>query len=247
MAGKDDLKGTQADDSKRNSNDDSKGTPKKNKGKLYTDAQIAKFKSDSANMAQGRAEVKAKQEKDALDQELQSYKTRLDALEGERNEDRLAEARGDDDKMRTYQRENTLRTRERQADERDRDLTRREGQVKADRAEVDKDIGVVSIATIAAKHGIDQERLEKLGITDPEQLEKVAEELAAAGKAPETEDEKTAREAREAAGEESLDIDDGETAGGAGTLEALEQANEDFQAGKIDSKKLEEIAKKVKD
>lgn len=216
MATKDDPKGTPGmnPDGTPKKDDSNKGTPK-DKGKLYAAAEIDRIKADSASMGQGRAEKVAKQEKETLTQELQSTKTRLDALERETGEARLAEARaGGDDSLRIYQREEAVRKRERQADGREGDLTRREGQVKADRAEVAKDIGVVSIATIAAKHGIDQERLEKLGITDPEQLELVAEELVASGKPPETEEEKTAREAREAAGEEGLKLDTGEGAGG---------------------------------
>lgn len=223
MPDKDETKGTGQDTSsgKTGQSSGSKGgSTSKDKGKLYTDAQIVKIKSDSAAEA-GRLRKAAEEERDTLKQDLQSTKSRLDALERETGESRLAEARaGGDDQLRIYQREEAVRKRERQADERDSDITRREGQVKADRAEVDKDKGIVSVAYVAAKHDLDPERLEKLGITDPEALEKVAEELAAAGKPPETEEEKTAREAREAAGEEKLELDTGE---GSGSGEKTEQ------------------------
>ncbi|GAH67173.1 unnamed protein product, partial [marine sediment metagenome] len=186
----------------------------------YTAAEIDRIKADSASMGQGRAEKVAKQEKETLTQELQSTKTRLDALEARANEARLAEARGDPVKLRTYQGEQAVATRERQVEEQIRDIARREGQLKADREEVNRDKGVVSIAYVAAKHGLEVEDLESLGISDPDALEKVAVKLAAAGKPPETEEEKTAREAREAAGEEKLDLDTGE---GSGSGEKTEQ------------------------
>ena len=177
---KDETKGTPGTNPNGTPKDETKGTPK-DKGKLFTQAAIDRIKADSAKMGQGRAEVKAKQEKDDLTQELQSTKSRLDALERETGESRLAEARaGGDDSLRIYQREEAVRKRERQADERDGDLTRREGQVKTDRAEVDSDRGVVSVAYLAAKHGVAVEKLESYGITDPEALEKVAVDLAAA-------------------------------------------------------------------
>ncbi|MBA7651171.1 hypothetical protein ES703_58986 [subsurface metagenome] len=214
MTTKDETKGTPGDESKGKGTpkDESKGTPK-DKGKLYTVAQIDKLKSDAAAMGQGRAEKVAKQEKDALTSELESMKGRFDALEGQANETRLAEARGDPVKLQAYQRDQAVGKREQVVADKERDLIRREGQVKTDRAEIDKDKGVVSVAYLAAKHGLEVEKLESYGITDPEALEKVAVDLAAAGKPPETEEEKTAREAREAAGEEKLELDSGEGSG----------------------------------
>jgi len=246
MPDKDETTGTPGTNPDGTPKDETKGTPKKAKGKLYTEAEIAKFKSDAAAMGQGRAEKVAKQEKEALTQELQDTKNRMDALEREVNETQLAEARGDSTKLRAYQREQATTKREREVADKERDVARREAQLKSDREEVDRDKGVVSVAYVAAKHGLETETLEELGISDMETLEKVAARLAAAGKQPETEEEKTAREAREAAGEEGIEPDAGETAGGAGTLEALEKANVDFSEGKITEKQLEEIAAKVK-
>ena len=212
MADKDETKGTPSDESTKGTpKDESKGTPK-DKGKLYTEADIAKIKSDSAAMAQGRAEKTANQEKEALTQELQSTKSRLDALEAQGREARLAEARGDSTKMHAFQSEEALIARERQADDRDRDLTRREGQLKADREEVDKDKGVVSTAYLAAKHGLKVEDLEELGDLSPEALEKVAVKLAAA---------KPKGEGGEGGeGDESLKLDPGD---GSGSGEPTEQ------------------------
>lgn len=167
------------DEPKGTPKDESKGTPK-DKGKLYSEAEIAKIKSDSAAMSDGRRAKAVEKERDTLKQELQATTSRLDALERERDESRLAEARGDPDQLRAYQREQELRKLERQVTEMQADLARREGQLKEDRAEVDKDRGVVSIAYIAAKHGLETEELESLGISDPEALERVAERLAAA-------------------------------------------------------------------
>lgn len=240
MGDKDETKGTPSDESKGTPKDESKGTPK-DKGKLYTDAEIDKIKANAAAMGQGREKKVAEQEKSALTQELQSTKSRLDALEREMDESRLAEAKGEPAQMPVYQREQAVKKRERQADDREGDLTRREGQVKADREEVDKDRGVVSIAYIAAKHGLETEELEELGISDHEQLEKVAAKLAAAKPKEPGEGE------GEGEGEEEFTPDSGETAGGAGALAALEKANEDFQSGKITEKQLQEATSKVPD
>jgi len=156
------------------------------KGKLYTVTQITKIKSDAAAEA-GRLRKAAEQERDTLQQDLQTTKTRLDDLEGQVRESRLAEARGDPAQLTLFQREEAITKRERQVGEKDRDLARREGQLTSDRADVDKDKGVVSIAYIAAKYGLETEKLEALGVSDPEALERVAKELASAkpgGKAP---------------------------------------------------------------
>ena len=70
------------------SSSETKGTSK-DKGKLYTDADIVKMKSDAAAEA-GRLRKAAELERDTLKQDLQSTNTRLDALEGATNESRLA-------------------------------------------------------------------------------------------------------------------------------------------------------------
>jgi len=213
MSDKDDTKGTPADESERNSKDDSKGTPKKDKGKLYTQAAIDKLKSDAAAMAQGRAEKVAAQEKANLTSELQSTQSRLDALEAQVNEARLAEVRGDPEKLTAYQRDQSTTQRERKVADLEKDLARREGLLKTDRAELDKDRGVATVAYIAAKHGLEVERLEKLGISDLEILERVAEEMKPAqpkGKGDEGDE----------GGEEQLDLDSGD---GSGSGEPTEQ------------------------
>jgi len=155
------------------------GTTSKDKGKLYTDADIAKIKSDAAAEA-GRLRKAAEQERDSTKQELQSLTSRLDELERERNESRLAEVRGDPTKLSAYQSEQSAAKRQRDADAREREIARREAQVKADEEAISNKSRYVSVAEISAKHGIDMEELEELGISDPEQLEKVAEKLAAA-------------------------------------------------------------------
>lgn len=155
------------------------GTTSKDKGKLYTTAAIAKIESDAKSEA-GRKQKAAEQERDALKDRLESTNTRLDNLEREQDESRLTEARGDPDQLRIYQREQANKKLEREVAELQRDLARREEQLKADRTEVDKDRGVVSIAYIAAKHGLETEELESLGISDHDALERVAEKLATA-------------------------------------------------------------------
>lgn len=216
---------------------ETKGTSQ-GKGKPYTDAEIAKIKSDAAAEA-GRQRKAAEVERDALKEDLQSTTSRLDALEREINESRLAEARGDPTELRKYQREQTVATREQGAAKKDRDLTRREAQLKAGAETLAKDKGVVTVAYIAAKHGLETEVLESLGISDEEVLEKVAAQLAAAKPKGETEGD-------EEKGEEEFNVDSGKTVGGLAGIDALAKANEDFAAGKITEAQLKDIASKTK-
>ncbi len=174
----DETKGTPGTPKEDDSKDAPKGTPKE-KGKIFTVAEIDKIKSDAAAMGQGREKKVADQEKEVLNQELQSTKSRLDALEREANESHLAEARaGGSETLSAYQREQATAKREKDAADKDRDLARREEQLKVDREAVDKESSAVSIANLAKKHGLETETLESLGISDPEVLERVAEKLA---------------------------------------------------------------------
>jgi len=176
----DETKGTPGTNPDGTPKDESKGTPK-DKGKNYTDAAIEKIKSDAAAMGQGRERKIADQEKSALTQELESTKSRLDALEREANETRYAEARaGGQETLSAYQKEQAFGKLQRELDDLKRDLARQQEQIKIDREEVDKDRHVVSVAYLAAKHGLETETLESLGISDPETLERVAEKLAGA-------------------------------------------------------------------
>jgi len=214
----DETKGTEQDTTsgKTGQSSGSKGgTTSKDKGKLYTDAQIAKIKSDAAAEA-GRQRKAAEVERDSLKQDLQSTTGRLDTLEREINESRLAEARGDPDQLRIFQREQALTKLQREVEAMQANLTNREGQLKEDRAEVDKDRGVVAIAYIAAKHGLEPDKLESYGISDPEVLEKVAADLAAAKPAEPGEGEGEGEEGEA----EAFVPDSGETTGGAGALTA---------------------------
>ncbi len=161
------------------SSDGKGGTTSKDKGRLYSAADIAKVISDAKSEA-GRLQKAAEQARDSLTGQLQTVSKRLNELEKTEDESRLAEARGDPSQLRLYQREQAVKTRERAAEEKEGDLKNREGQLKTDRADVDKDKGVVSVAYLAAKHGLKTEDLESLGISDPEALERVAEQLAAA-------------------------------------------------------------------
>ena len=176
-------KGTLEDESKTGTPGDEskKGTPK-DKGKLYKAADIDKIKSDAAKMGQGRAEKVAEGAKEALTEELTATKSRLDALEREARESRVAQARGDPAAMRLFQREEIVEKREREAETKERDNTRQAGLLKTEREEFEANQSVMSVAYIATKYGLAPERLEKLGIKDPEALEKVAEEIAAGTK-----------------------------------------------------------------
>lgn len=197
------------------------GTTSKDKGKLYTVAEIDKIKSDSAAEA-GRKRVAAEGERDSLTQDLESTRSRLDSLEKEVNESRLAEARNDPEALRIYQREQAIVKRERAVGDKERDVTSRESALKDERVAIDKDKSVVSIAYIAAKHGLDAEKLESFGISDPEALKKVAEELAAA-KPPEP---GKGEGEGEGEGEEEFTPDSGEGTGGGAealTAEAIEK------------------------
>ena len=201
-----------------------KGTSK-DKGKTYTDADIVKIQNDAKAEA-GRLQKAAEVERDSLKQDLQTANSRLDTLEKERDESRLAEVRGDPEQLRSYQREQTATKREREMADKERDLANREEQLKTDRAGVDKDRHVVSVAYLAAKHGLETEELESLGISDPDTLERVAEKLAGA-KPKET--EPVLEEGETPSGEaQEFNHDSGETTGGVAgalTVESVEKSS----------------------
>lgn len=202
------------------------GTTSKDKGKLYTASEIDKIKSDAAAEA-GRLRKAAEQKADDLSKRLQSVTTRLDSIEKEREESRLAELRNDPESLKQYQREKELSKREREADERDRDLTAREQRVKDDSETLDKNRRVVTIAYVAAKHGLDAEELESFGITDEAALEKLAEKLSSVKVKPTVKEGETPE--GETSGEDETQVevftgDSGETTGGGKpTQEQLEQ------------------------
>lgn len=156
------------------------GTTSTKKAKVYTEKDIVKIRSDAAAET-GRAtsaQETAEGERDAAKKALESLKNRFDTLEAEVDQTRLAEDRGDPVALRQYQREQTVKKRERAAEEKELDLETREAALGTERKAVDGDKLKVDISFIAAKHGLEVEDLEGLGITDPEALEKVAEKLA---------------------------------------------------------------------
>lgn len=192
---------------------DGKGgtTSKKPEGKFYTTADIEKIKSDAITPV-GREKAAAERERDELRKQNQSISQRLEAVEKEQNDNRLAEARGDPKALQIYQREQTLAKREREVATKESDVQSREAALKTEREAIDGDKHKVNIAYIAAKHGIDQDELESLGIKDADALEKVAEKLSASkGGAGEGEG---GGEAGEGTGEADYQPDSGEGAGG---------------------------------
>lgn len=203
MSGTEERKNTPSDESEQSSGE-TKGTSK-TKGKLYTDAQIHQIKTTAGGEA-GRLRQAAERERDSLKEQLQSTSDRLNTLESERTESRLAEAQDNPEAARLLLREEALKRRTLQVEETLKDITRREGQVKADRTKVDEDRAVIDVAYVATKHGLAVERLEKYSHLDHETLEKVAEDIAA-GKAPSPLGEG-------AEDEEPIVPDTGETTGG---------------------------------
>lgn len=202
------------------------GTTSKKEGKLYTTADIEKIKSDAITPI-GR-EKKAAEEKAAnLERTLTTTKSRLDDLERERDESRLAEARGDPAALKIYQREQAIIRRERDVEAKETDVQTREAALKTERESIDGDKHKVNLAYIAAKHGIDQDELEGLGIRDAEALEKVAEKIAAKAKGGEGKGEGEGEgEGGEGAEGAEYQPDSGEGAGGktkALTTEAVEE------------------------
>jgi len=97
------------------------GTTSKDKGKLYTAADILKIQNDAKSEA-GRLQKVAEQERDSLKGQLQTVSNRLDELDRKADEDRLAEARGDPDQLRIYQREQAIKERERQVASKEADF-----------------------------------------------------------------------------------------------------------------------------
>jgi len=98
-------------------------------------------------------------------------------------------------------------------------LKRKKKLSKEAQAELDKDKGVISIAYIAAKHGLETQELEELGISDVDVLDKIATKLAAAKPKEEAKEVEGGGEGSEE-GEEEVPFvpDSSEGTGGVGRL-----------------------------
>jgi len=166
----------------------SKQTSKEAKGKVYTPEEIRKLQSD-ATAAKGRELVHANAEIARLTKEGEATNARLDDIERAQTARAYDEARSDPsgNALRNIQAEESVRVREREVQARENEANRKEAQLKADREQFATESGETMVSVVAAKHGVSEERLAKLGITDKAILENVAAELKASTPAPKTE------------------------------------------------------------
>ncbi len=158
----------------------------KAKGKVYTPEEIRKLESD-ATAKKGRELVQANAEIARLKEEGVATNARLDDIERAQTARAYDEARSDPsgNTLRNIQAGEAARTRERDVQARESEANRREAQLKADREQFATESGETMVSVVAAKHGVSEERLAKLGFTDKATLEAVAADMKA--NAPETE------------------------------------------------------------
>lgn len=173
----------------------------KDKGKLFTAEQITKIISD-AKAEEGRKWKPIELERDQLKTEVGNLTNRVGEIEQANRAKAQEEARESQDPkvLVLFNRETEVADRERKAQAREDATTRGEAQLKADREAFETETGATMLTVIAQKYNLEPSRLEALGITDRVALDKVASEIATAGKPPETEEEKTERERVEAEG-----------------------------------------------
>ena len=193
------------------SGDKSKQTSDKAKGKAYTPEAIQKIISD-AKSEEGRKWKQVEVERDQLKGTLGTLTTRLDDMERAQTASAYEEARKDPsgNALRSIQADEAVRVREKKAQERENEATRREAQLKADRELFATESGETMVSVIAAKHGVDEKRLADLGITDKTSLDKIAADMKAkAPKAkPLTEEQETAKKEAEEKGETFSPVDE---------------------------------------
>ena len=178
---------------------------KKGKGEVLTPEAKQKLISD-AKAEEGRKWKKVEQERDQLKDTVGTLTTRLDDIESRQTARAYEEAKADPsgNALKNIQADETARKREREVQKREDDATKREAQNKADREEFDTESGASVVAIVASKHGVDAERLGKMGVTDKAALEKIAADMKAntAEAKPLTTEQEAAKKEAEDKGEE---------------------------------------------
>ncbi len=175
---------------------------KKDKGEVLTPEAKQKLISD-AKAEEGRRWKQVEVERDQLKNEVGTLTTRLDDIETSQRARAYEEARSDPsgNAIRAVQAEESVRAREKKMQEREAEANRREAQLKADRDTFNTESGESMVSIVAARHGVDLERLTKLGITDKAALESVAADMKANAPATETKPEELTDEQKAAKAE----------------------------------------------
>ncbi len=189
---------------------------KKTKGKSLSPEEERKLRSD-ATAADGRYRLLLV-ERDQLKDQVGTLNTRLDEIETVQRTRAYEEARTDSsgNALRQIQADEAVRTREKKVQERENEAQRRDAQLKADREAFATESGETMVSVVAAKHGVDPERLAKLGITDKATLETVAADMKAstptAETKPLTEEQEAAKIEAEEKGETFSPLDEAPSA-----------------------------------
>ena len=158
----------------------SKQTSDKAKGQVYSPEEIRQLKSD-ATASKGRELVQANEEIARLKKEGEATNARLDDIERAQTARAYDEARSDPsgNALRNIQADEAVRKKEKDLQARENETARKEAQLKADRELFATESGETVVSVVAAKHGVSEERLKNLGITDKVALEAVAADMKA--------------------------------------------------------------------
>jgi chromosome segregation ATPase len=151
---------------------------KLSKEKKATDGRVKTLNADLAKTQSERDEIKA---------ELQETNSRIEELENNMREQRLASYRDDPEKLKHALAEDDVAVRAKDIDKRERTLKARQKEIEAREQYLNETTVKNLCSTLAAKYGADVNELLELGISDPEKLEKYAKRLGSSTKKPEEE------------------------------------------------------------
>ena len=180
------------------------------KEKTYTEQEVTKMVSD-IKAAAGREQKKLADQIEAARQDGEKANNRFNELQKQIDEAELDKVRDDPELLKLYQRKRETEDKVKGIESRERDLAKREAQLESDKKAIAEANQEAMVVEVALNYGLSIETLEDLGITDREQLDKVAERIAAFTK---TSSEKE--------GEEGLKPDSGISSGGEHTPTAEE-------------------------
>jgi len=147
------------------------------KEKTYTEQEVTKMVSD-IKAAAGREQKKLADQIEAARQDAEKANQRLNELQKQIDEAELDKARDDPELLKLYQRKRETEDKVRSIESRERDLTKREAQLESDKKAIAEANAEAMVVEVALKYGLSIETLENLGITDREQLDKVAGAIA---------------------------------------------------------------------
>ena len=148
------------------------------KEKTYTEREVTKMVSDM-KAAAGREQKKLADQIEAARQDGEKANNRLNELQKQIDEAELDKARDDPELLKLYQRKRETEDKVKDIESRERDLAKREAQLESDKKAIAEANVEAMVVEVALKYGLSIETLENLGITDREQLDKVAERIAA--------------------------------------------------------------------